>query len=382
MQKKYDLIVVGGGISGVAAAVAAARDGLSVLLVEKYGCLGGAMSASLVYPFMKYFKPEATGGWRLSPVNALNDGIRFTAEENGGWRLLSDGIFTEMRRRWDAYGDTSFETYKLVFDDMVSEAGVDVLFHTSVFKADCSDRRVQKLYAATKAGVLELEADFFIDTSGDGELIAMASALRELYEKDMESCAPHTALADVFKVIQRANKYIDENAPWALAKDPEQSGRLATVLYNLLEGIRFAAVLLSAYLPVTAEKIFDQIGAAADQRDWESAAAFGGLSADVTVVKGDTLFPRIDLKKELEDKVSFIEKIEKYEMITCIVNAGFSDVVMDAAKAAGAGGGTVIHGRGTADKEAEQYFKITVQPEKDIVMLIVPARIKDRVLHL
>ena len=75
------------------------------------------------------------------------------------------------------------------------------------------------------------------------------------------------------------------------------------------------------------------------------------------------------------------EKIEKYEMITCIVNAGFSDTVMDAAKAAGAGGGTVMHGRGTANKEAEQFFKITVQPEKDIVMLIVPARIKDRVLH-
>ena len=72
---------------------------------------------------------------------------------------------------------------------------------------------------------------------------------------------------------------------------------------------------------------------------------------------------------------------EKYEMITCIVNAGFTDTVMDAAKAAGAGGGTVIHGRGTANKEAEQYFKITVQPEKDIVILIVPARIKDRVLH-
>ncbi len=68
-------------------------------------------------------------------------------------------------------------------------------------------------------------------------------------------------------------------------------------------------------------------------------------------------------------------------MITCIVNAGFTDTVMDAAKAAGAGGGTVIHGRGTANKEAEQFFKITVQPEKDIVMLIVPARIKDKVLH-
>ncbi len=72
---------------------------------------------------------------------------------------------------------------------------------------------------------------------------------------------------------------------------------------------------------------------------------------------------------------------EKYEMITCIVNAGFTDTVMDAAKAAGAGGGTVIHGRGTANKEAEQFFKITVQPEKDIVMLIVPAKIKDKVLH-
>ena len=71
-MKKYDLIVVGGGISGVGAAVAAARDGLSVLLVEKYGCLGGAMSMSLVYPFMKY---------------SMQD-------ENGEKKLLSDGIFT------------------------------------------------------------------------------------------------------------------------------------------------------------------------------------------------------------------------------------------------------------------------------------------------
>lgn len=218
-MKKYDLIVVGGGVSGVAAAVAAARDGLSVLLVEKYGCLGGAMSASLVYPFMKYFKPEATGGWRLSPVNALNDGIRFTAEENGGWRLLSDGIFTEMRRRWDAYGDTSFETYKLVFDDMVSEAGVDVLFHTSVFKADCSDRRVQKLYAATKAGVLELEADFFIDTSGDGELIAMTGCDYQLGRESDGFCQPMTTcfrlsgvdvkafLADIRTIQEKYQEY-------------------------------------------------------------------------------------------------------------------------------------------------------------------------------
>ncbi len=71
----------------------------------------------------------------------------------------------------------------------------------------------------------------------------------------------------------------------------------------------------------------------------------------------------------------------KYEMILCIVNAGFTDLVMDAAKAEGAGGGTVIHARGTANKEAEAFFHITIQPEKDVVMMIVPSRIKDNVLH-
>lgn len=71
----------------------------------------------------------------------------------------------------------------------------------------------------------------------------------------------------------------------------------------------------------------------------------------------------------------------KYEMVFCVVNAGFSDLVMDAAKAAGAGGGTVIHARGTANKEAEQFFQIVIQPDKDCVMMLVPSEIKDDVLH-
>lgn len=72
---------------------------------------------------------------------------------------------------------------------------------------------------------------------------------------------------------------------------------------------------------------------------------------------------------------------ENYEMILCVVNAGFSDEVMDAARAAGARGGTVMHARGTANKEAEAFFQITIQPDKDVVMLLVPASIKDGVLH-
>ena len=72
---------------------------------------------------------------------------------------------------------------------------------------------------------------------------------------------------------------------------------------------------------------------------------------------------------------------EKYEMILCVVNAGYSDEVMDAAREAGARGGTVMHARGTANKEAETFFSITIQPDKDVVMLLVPASIKDSVLH-
>ena len=169
-MKKYDLIVVGGGISGVAASVAAARDGLSVLLIEKFGCLGGAMSMSLVYPFMRYFQRG----------------------ENDEKILLSDGLFTEMRERWEEYGDHSFESYKLVFDDMVSSAGVDVLFHTIVYKADFEGRRIKKLYATSKSGLLEFEADYFIDTTGDGELIAMTGCEYQLGRESDGYCQPMT----------------------------------------------------------------------------------------------------------------------------------------------------------------------------------------------
>lgn len=73
--------------------------------------------------------------------------------------------------------------------------------------------------------------------------------------------------------------------------------------------------------------------------------------------------------------------MDKYEVVFCIVNAGFSELVMDAAKEVGARGGTIINARGTANKEAEQFFHITIQPDKEIVMILVPSKIKDAVLH-
>ena len=133
----------------------------------------------------------------------------------------------------------------------------------------------------------------------DGELIAQLSALRDKYEAEMERFQFQNALELVFKCIQRANKYIDETAPWALAKDEANRPRLAAVLYNLLESIRICTVLLTPFMPESCEKIFDQIGAEKSVQTWESAAQWGSLSTTVTVRKGEAIFPRIDAEKEL-----------------------------------------------------------------------------------
>ncbi len=135
----------------------------------------------------------------------------------------------------------------------------------------------------------------------DDELVNMVKALREKYEHEMESYAFQNALMEIFKIISRSNKYIDETAPWVLGKDPEKKDRLATVLYNLLEGIRVCAVLLTPFMPDTVVKIFDQIGAPEEARAYETADKFGILPANVTVHRGETLFPRIDAQKELAE---------------------------------------------------------------------------------
>ncbi len=140
-----------------------------------------------------------------------------------------------------------------------------------------------------------------VPTEADGELLSMASALRGKYEAEMDAYAPHKALEEVFKVIQRANKYIDENAPWALAKDMDANGpRLAHVLYNLLEATRICGILLTPFMPESMDKLFTQIGACEACRTWDSAAVWDSRSETSPVTKGDSLFPRIDLDKALE----------------------------------------------------------------------------------
>ena len=174
-MKKYNLIVAGGGLSGVAAAVSAARAGLEVLLVEKSGCLGGAMSNCLVYPFMPYW-----------------------TEMDGKKEYLSAGIFEEMRKRQNEYetskSDMNFkpEYFKLVLDDMVNEAKIDVLYHAVIFGVNTDQRQIKSVNIALKSGPLTAEADFFVDATGDGDLFAFAGCDYQTGRDNDGLCQPMT----------------------------------------------------------------------------------------------------------------------------------------------------------------------------------------------
>ena len=135
----------------------------------------------------------------------------------------------------------------------------------------------------------------------DSELIELIKTTRNSYGRHMDALHPHFGLEEVFKLIQRANKYIDETAPWVLAKDETKQPRLASVMYNLLEALRVALTLLIPFMPDTCEKAFEQIGADSEFRTWDTAGEYGVLPAAVTVHKGETLFPRLDVEKSIAE---------------------------------------------------------------------------------
>ena len=132
----------------------------------------------------------------------------------------------------------------------------------------------------------------------DEQLVAMLDNVREQYSALMETFTFQSALAEVFKVISRANKYIDETAPWILGKNPDETDRLAAVIYNLLETIRICTTLLVPFMPDTCNKIFTQLGCPEDERTYEKAIYYANTGYCIN--KKDNLFPRIDLKKEME----------------------------------------------------------------------------------
>lgn len=156
--EKYDVIVVGGGLAGVMAAIAASREGLNVLLLEKYGFLGGMATCALVSPFMPF-------------------------QEKGSDRLVSKGLFEELLNRLDELGGLgpttiyrsrafSAEILKLVLDRMVKENNVNVLFHSQLVDVKFEDKMVTELLVASRVGIERFTADLFIDATGNADLTA------------------------------------------------------------------------------------------------------------------------------------------------------------------------------------------------------------------
>ena len=153
---------------------------------------------------------------------------------------------------------------------------------------------VEKYFSGTLPA--EREADAL-----DDELVSMIKTTGTKYAAQMDAFQLHLALEEAFKLIQRANKYIDESTPWVLARDESKRARLATVMYNLLEALRVSLIMLKPFIPASCEKAFAQIGADENSTAWENVCVYGALPATVSVHKGETLFPRIDMAKALEE---------------------------------------------------------------------------------
>lgn len=205
-----------------------------------------------------------------------------------GERYGADAIRYHILREMALGADSSFSN-EIMINRINSDLanGLGNLVSRTVAMAD-------KYFGGTLPADRE-EGDF------DAELIAEAEGLVAKVDKFMDNTQINNALAEIFKVVSRANKYIDETAPWVLGKDESKKARLATVLYNLLETIRIVSTLLSNFMPTTMPKVWEQIGAAESDITYENAGKFGVLPADVTVHRGEIIFPRIDVDKEIEE---------------------------------------------------------------------------------
>ena len=176
-KKTYDCIVVGGGLTGCAAAIAAARQGLTVLLIEESGFLGGAASNSLIYPFMRYRTTAAKGA---DPADTV---------------LLSRGIFSEIVEELTRRGNGRCfcdEDLKLLLDEKTEEAGVSVLFHTTVCGAEKENGHIRSVTAVMRGTVMTFSGKYFIDCSGDAALCVLAGVPTHIGRESDHGCQAMT----------------------------------------------------------------------------------------------------------------------------------------------------------------------------------------------
>lgn len=198
-MRKYGLIVAGGGLTGVAAAISAARGGVDTLLIEESGSLGGAISNNLVFPFMSY-----------------RTKISDNPEE---YRNLSSGILSELLEHQRELASEKYdgsllffmtEYFKCALDKKLLDSGAELLLHAKLCGAKCENGKVTAVQVATKSGLIELEADFFIDATGDGDLFAFAGCDYQLGRESDGLCQPMTTCFRLCNVDNAA--YREEKA--------------------------------------------------------------------------------------------------------------------------------------------------------------------------
>ena len=148
----------------------------------------------------------------------------------------------------------------------------------------------------------------------DNQLVLLCNELLQKTTQDMDALDVPQALVDIFKVVQRANKYIDENAPWALDKAGDKD-RLATVMYVLCECLRFASIMLKPFIPSTAEKVYNKLGLGQIPNDFESVKQFGQIQIGATVEKGENIFNRLDVEKELVALEEISKKLAQQKLV-------------------------------------------------------------------
>lgn len=216
----YNIIVIGGGFSGVAAAVAASRQGLKTLLVESAGCLGGAASTNYVYPFMSYWTFEEKDGKRAK-------------------RSLSRGIFEEIEKRYQQlvpqgdYKRFNTEFMKITLDRIVTESGVNVLFHTSLCAAKRDGEKITSVKLSGKSGIMTFTADFFIDCTGDADLAFLCGCPFRLGREADELCQPMTLC---FRVVNVDIDVFNKEKPrmQELYKEYQAVGKIKNPRENIL----------------------------------------------------------------------------------------------------------------------------------------------------
>lgn len=142
----------------------------------------------------------------------------------------------------------------------------------------------------------------------DKEFIALVNETVAGYSDAMDHMELNQAIKDVWNLIGRANKYIDETAPWILAKDPAQAERLQAVMYNLAEALRIIAILIASFVPVTAPKIYEQLGLGKPESFFMADAVWGKLATGTKVQKGEPLFPRIEVTEAGETVIAATKK--------------------------------------------------------------------------